>query len=269
MPSRVVTWWRLPTMFSAIVLTFLSAGDCSHSYFTNGGLQRLSRIRSHFTTDWQSVSMSWYRAPLWDLRPDITYCRNVAVWNLRSCIYEAPSMTRGRVCNFSVITQWSESLRTRNHTLLSHLRPPTWRARFPYLCPPATGWPSYTLGHWVSDSLKVKVKVKVTLQLTVGQSVIMSRYRAHSGTCDQILLSVRRLFSESCCLVFLGRPLWRDNCSSYIIMGQTAQETLFYCCCFQLLASKHAYMKTVTQQRLLFSYLVVIAKERVYMSSLS
>jgi hypothetical protein len=42
----------------------------------------------------------------------------------------------------SVITQWSESL--RNHILLSHLRlPPTWRARFPYLYPPGTGWPLY------------------------------------------------------------------------------------------------------------------------------
>jgi hypothetical protein len=27
----------------------------------------------------RSVSMSWYRAPLWDLRPDITSYRNVAV----------------------------------------------------------------------------------------------------------------------------------------------------------------------------------------------
>jgi hypothetical protein len=27
----------------------------------------------------QSVSMSWYRAPLWDLRPDITSWRKVAV----------------------------------------------------------------------------------------------------------------------------------------------------------------------------------------------
>jgi hypothetical protein len=27
----------------------------------------------------QSVSLSWYRAPLWDLRPDITSCRIVAV----------------------------------------------------------------------------------------------------------------------------------------------------------------------------------------------
>jgi hypothetical protein len=46
---------------------------------------------------------------------------------------------------------------------------------------------------------------------TDGQSVIMSRYRAHSGTCDQILLSVRRLFSEICCLVFLGRPWDTSN----------------------------------------------------------
>jgi hypothetical protein len=58
-----------------------------------------SRSRSHFTTDDQSVSMSWYRAPLWDLRPDITSCRNVAVWNLRACICGAPSQTIGRVCN--------------------------------------------------------------------------------------------------------------------------------------------------------------------------
>jgi hypothetical protein len=47
----------------------------------------------------QSVSMSWYRAPLWDLRPDITSCRDVAVWNLRSCICWAPSQTRGRFFN--------------------------------------------------------------------------------------------------------------------------------------------------------------------------
>jgi hypothetical protein len=53
------------------------------------------------------ISMSWYRAPLWDLRPDITSCRNVAVWNLWSCICGAPSLTRGRVynlqCNKSMV----------------------------------------------------------------------------------------------------------------------------------------------------------------------
>jgi hypothetical protein len=26
-----------------------------------------------------TVSMPWYRVPLWDLRPDIISCRNVAV----------------------------------------------------------------------------------------------------------------------------------------------------------------------------------------------
>jgi hypothetical protein len=51
------------------------------------------------------------------------------------------------------------------------------------------------------------VEVEVTLQLTVGQSVSMSRCRAHSGTCDQILLSVRRLLSESCRLVPVGQSV--------------------------------------------------------------
>jgi hypothetical protein len=48
----------------------------------------------------------------------------------------------------SVIIQWSKSRRTRNHALLSHLRPPSWRARFPYFIPQER-WPSYTTGHWV------------------------------------------------------------------------------------------------------------------------
>jgi hypothetical protein len=38
----------------------------------------------------------------------------------------------------------------------------------------------------------------------------VSLYRSHSETCDQILLSVRRLLSGSCCLVSVGRPLWRE-----------------------------------------------------------
>jgi hypothetical protein len=46
-----------------------------------------------------TVSMSWHRVPLWDLWPDIISCRNVTVLNLRSCIYWASSLTRGRVCN--------------------------------------------------------------------------------------------------------------------------------------------------------------------------
>jgi hypothetical protein len=55
----------------------------------------------------QSVSMSWYRALLWDLRPDITFCRNVSVTNLRSRFCGAPSLTRGLLsniqCNHSMV----------------------------------------------------------------------------------------------------------------------------------------------------------------------
>jgi hypothetical protein len=98
----------------------------------------------------QSVSMSWYRIPLRDLWPDIISCRNVAVWNLRSCIYWEPSLTRRRVCNLQC-----------NHSIVwvaqnpkpcftvSYETPPTWRARFPYLYSPGTGWSNYIPGHWV------------------------------------------------------------------------------------------------------------------------
>jgi hypothetical protein len=50
----------------------------------------------------------------------------------------------------SVITQWSESLITRNHTLLSHLRLPQPGGPDSHIyIPPGTGWPGYTPGHWV------------------------------------------------------------------------------------------------------------------------
>jgi hypothetical protein len=48
----------------------------------------------------------------------------------------------------------------------------------------------------------------------------MSRCRTHSGTYDQILLSVRRLLSESCFLVSVGCPLWR-KVESVICLSQS------------------------------------------------
>jgi hypothetical protein len=100
-----------------------------------------SRSRSCFTTDGQSVNMSWYRAPLWDLRP----CRNVTVRNLWFCFCGGPSLTRGRVCNL----QCRVAQNPWPYFTVSSETLPTWRARFPYLYPPGTGWSSYTPGHWV------------------------------------------------------------------------------------------------------------------------
>jgi hypothetical protein len=60
--------------------------------------------------DWRWVSQYVkVLSPLWNLRPDIISCQNVAVWNLRSCFCWEPYFT------------------------LSSDTPPTWRDRFPCL----------------------------------------------------------------------------------------------------------------------------------------
>jgi hypothetical protein len=73
--------------------------------------------KSKLLYDWQSVNMSWYRVPLWDLRPDIISCQNVAVLTLPLWQEDGSG-----IC--SVTTQWSELLITHNHIMLSHLRLP-------------------------------------------------------------------------------------------------------------------------------------------------
>jgi hypothetical protein len=114
----------------------------------------------------------------------------------------------------SVITQWSESLGTRNHTLLSHLRLPQsggpgsriyihqekdgpvippgtgfpW-ARFPYLYPPGRGWPSYTPGHWVPLG---QIPVFISPRNKVAQ--LYPRALGHyiaTNTCSFVLLQDR------------------------------------------------------------------------------
>jgi hypothetical protein len=47
--------------------------------------------RNYFTSDSQSANMSWYRVPLWDLRPDIISCRNV-LRRLLNCLEVDPSV---------------------------------------------------------------------------------------------------------------------------------------------------------------------------------
>jgi hypothetical protein len=94
----------------------------------------ITRSRNYFTTDCQSVSMSWYRALLWDTRPDSISFRNVTVWNLRSCIHGASSLTRRRVWNLLCIHSTVRVAQNpKLYSIVSCETPPTWRARFPYL----------------------------------------------------------------------------------------------------------------------------------------
>jgi hypothetical protein len=67
--------------------------------YSNSPLHWAAYCRSYFITNGQSVSMSWYRTHLWDLRANITSCRNVAVCNLNSSFCGTPSLTRERVCH--------------------------------------------------------------------------------------------------------------------------------------------------------------------------
>jgi hypothetical protein len=71
--------------------------------------------------------------------------------------FVAPSLTKGRACNLLYNCFWAlpeQSLLGRSpaelrpYFIVSSETPPTWRARFPYLYLPGTGWPSYTPGHW-------------------------------------------------------------------------------------------------------------------------
>jgi hypothetical protein len=60
-----------------------------------------SRSRSYFTTAGQSVSQHvLVSSPLWAFWLDITSCRKVDVWKLRTCFCRATSLTRGQVCSF-------------------------------------------------------------------------------------------------------------------------------------------------------------------------
>jgi hypothetical protein len=84
---------------------------------------------------------------------------------------------------------------------------------------------TYICGFLPVVYLTYRIRSHVT---TDGQSVIMSRYRAHSGTCDQILLSARRLFSENCCLVSVGRPLWREvEVTLQLTVGQSVSMSRY------------------------------------------
>jgi hypothetical protein len=110
------------------------------------------KLKSRY--DWRTVSQSVSQyvlvsSTLWDLRPHSICCRNVAVRNLRPSFCGAPSLTRGRVCSL----QCNHSMvrvaqNPKSYFTASSETPATWRAMFPYLYPPGTGWPSYTPGHW-------------------------------------------------------------------------------------------------------------------------
>jgi hypothetical protein len=169
-------------------------------------------VLSYFTTGGQSDSMSWYRAPLWDLRPDIL---PVAILLPEICALVSVGCPLWRedgsaIC--SVITQLSESRRTRNHILLSHLRLPQpggpgSRIYIPQVgpvIPPGTG-----------QFVKVKMKVKVK-----------SRYDWLTGVEPTFGLASRYQFCLNCTVLSLLGAL-SDERSGLSLTGHCVATTPF------------------------------------------
>jgi hypothetical protein len=108
----------------------------------------------YVTTDGKPASLSWYKAPIWGLRPDLYYSYDN--YGFFSC--GAPSLTRGRVWLLymllalaSAIFLWSESLGTRDHILLSQIWDFPFRrllrlagSRWRYSIPPPHGGLNWT-----------------------------------------------------------------------------------------------------------------------------
>jgi hypothetical protein len=95
-----------------------------------------------------TANSSWCHAPIWCPWSDFNFLCLIITSFLPHARCPLWREDGSVIC--SAITHWLESRRTHNHILLSHLRPPTFRARSPYLYPPATGWHSYSRGHWVT-----------------------------------------------------------------------------------------------------------------------
>jgi hypothetical protein len=76
-PDITFPWSKLLCNWQSVCLGIEHpCGTCDQILLFHG--------RSYFTTAGQSVSMSWYRAPLWDLRPDITFPRSKLLCNWQS-----------------------------------------------------------------------------------------------------------------------------------------------------------------------------------------
>jgi hypothetical protein len=143
------------------------------------------RVESYVTTDGQSASLSWNKAPIWGLRPEFYYCRTVAGF-----------VDVGALSDERTVLSFTIAAGSRQST--HFLGPSPVGLVIIFYCFGfetsnfVASYDSQGYGggirprpHTASDLV-----VKVTLRLTVGQSVSKSWCRAPSGADDQIFITV-------------------------------------------------------------------------------
>jgi hypothetical protein len=161
-----------------------------------------SESESYVTTDGQSASLSWNKAPIWGLRPDFYYCETARV-----CWRGALSLTRGQVCRLHLLLVLASAviLGTRDHILVSHIWDFPFRrllrlagSRWRYSIPPPHGDELGLLNclpynHFASTEQKTPFP-------TV--SLLFPRERVHRSVCLEtgciIPLFIRQLHSYGC-----------------------------------------------------------------------
>jgi hypothetical protein len=168
---------------------------------------RLIEDQSYFTTDGQSASMSWYRAPLWDCDQILLLVR----------------MLLSEICGLVSVGRpfWREDgsvfFHCKSVVIYQYLHQ-TFTFHVFYSSAIYTRYVQTSFSPVSLQQIMLEVRgsrFKVTLLLTVSQSFSQSVcfwYRARLW--DQILLPVWMLLSEICGLVSVGRPLWRQDGSA-------------------------------------------------------
>jgi hypothetical protein len=141
--------------------------------------------------------------PLWRESGSVIY----------SCCSASPAQSFSGLNQLELITSFEATL--------------TWRARFPHLFSPGTGWPSYYLRHWVSICHFLRFAVlrwryynmgsshSQSYLTTDGKSTSLSWYQATMWGPRPIFLSLpRKLSTKICGFLSVGRPLSREGGSA-------------------------------------------------------
>jgi hypothetical protein len=80
-------WSSVIPSRSVLVFRVLSYAILTFALLASGFFWVLAESESSVTTDGQSASLSWNKAPIWGLRPDLYYRRTVAgllIWGALS-----------------------------------------------------------------------------------------------------------------------------------------------------------------------------------------
>jgi hypothetical protein len=207
MSAPGVAWWRIPTMSSASVLTFLPAGDClTTDSFTS---------KSKFSYDWRSVRQSvLVSSTHLELSP------RFLLLSVACLLMRGPSSTREWVCRLQLLLVLaravilvSQSRRIHDHILQSHIRDsPNPEEQVPAFIYPRN-------------------RVAQLYPQVLGSLFVASCNSQGCGGCILTHLQAGWLTDLS-------------NCLAYNISARTAQKTPFFCCCFQLLPCKHACLRS-------------------------